>query len=124
MGKVTAGAVIFVGNVERVAGFYRSVAAMAVVAGDESHQVLEIEGFQLVIHRIPGEVESEQPAVSREDSYIKICLPVANLDEARASAAENGGVVKGKDFEWEARGFRACDGNDPEGNIIQLRVPA
>ena len=23
--------------------------------------------------------------------------------------------------EWDARGFRACDGYDPEGNIVQLR---
>jgi hypothetical protein len=23
--------------------------------------------------------------------------------------------------EFEARGFRACDGYDPEGNVVQLR---
>lgn len=26
--------------------------------------------------------------------------------------------------EWEARGFRACDGRDPEGNVLQVREAA
>lgn len=26
--------------------------------------------------------------------------------------------------EWAARGFRACDGVDPEGNVLQFREPA
>ena len=37
-------------------------------------------------------------------------------------AAERlGGRVKPVHDEWEARGFRACDGHDPEGNVIQVR---
>lgn len=40
---------------------------------------------------------------------------------ARSLAAANGGAIKSPQHEWEARGFRACDGYDPEGNVIQVR---
>lgn len=124
MSKPLPSVVIFVSDVPRVTNFYQDLAAMRVVSGDASHQVLEIDGFQLVIHQIYGETDGAgtQGPTLREDSYMKVCLPVSGIDEARRIASERGGFVKGPEAEWEARGFRACDGNDPEGNIIQVRV--
>jgi hypothetical protein len=29
--------------------------------------------------------------------------------------------VQAADKEWAWRGFRACDGVDPEGNVVQIR---
>ncbi len=57
----------------------------------------------------------------REDSYIKLCFPVESLESARNLAVSLGGCIQGKSKEWQARGFLACDGHDPEGNVIQLR---
>ncbi len=61
--------------------------------------------------------------IRREDSYMKICLRVNDLKQARQQAALLGGMLDPPGREWEARSFRACDGHDPEGNVIQLRMP-
>lgn len=122
------GAVLFVSDVAGMLRFYRDVAEMAVVFEADDHATLEVGGFQLVIHAIPAEyavppVAGGSPPL-REDAYVKLCLPVASLTTARQMAAQCGGFLQGAEREWEARGFRACDGGDPEGNVIQLREPA
>lgn len=116
--------VLFVHDVAMVGQFYRELAEMQILSGDADHQVLGIEGFELVIHRLFGEPETmrnESGAMQvREDSYSKLCLPVASIERARALAKRLGGGVKPQDCERSARGFRACDGHDPEGNVIQV----
>jgi hypothetical protein len=76
--------VLFVTIVERVASFYKGLASMQFVAGDSEHAVLEIEGFQLVVHRLKGEPEPVQDSLSkvrvREDSYSKLCVPVQSIN--------------------------------------------
>jgi predicted enzyme related to lactoylglutathione lyase len=117
--------VVFVADVRRVSTFYRELAAMSVLIEDEGYAVMEAEGFQLVIHRLAGEPQVGPATVRvREDSYVKLCLPVVSIAAARALAAAHGGAIKSPHHEWEARGFRACDGHDPEGNVIQVRESA
>ena len=120
--------VLFVANVDRVASFYKAVASMQLVSGDGDHSVLEIDGFQLVVHQLNGEPEpghdTQGRVQIREDSYSKICLPVQSINSARSQAASFGGSIKPVQYEWQARGFRACDGHDPEGNVIQVREGA
>lgn len=120
--------VIFVVDVSSLSRFYREVASMAVVQEDEAHVVLELSGFQLVIHALRGgpqpAPEGQGQTLPREDSYMKVCLPVASLASARTKAAELGGFLGPPEQEWQALGFRACDGHDPEGNILQLRENA
>lgn len=120
--------VLFVVDVERVAAFYEAVGAMRRVTRDSEHAVLEIAGLQLVVHRLKGEPVpvrgSDGRAQAREDSYSKLCLPVQSIGEARMQAVALGGIIKPVDCEWQARGFRACDGHDPEGNVIQVRERA
>ena len=120
--------VVFVADVERVSAFYREVASMQVLVQDDSHCVLAIEGFQVTVHALRGEpavktlAHGEVPV--RQDSYLKLCLPVPSIASARIVAERYGGAIKASDFEWGARGFRACDGYDPEGNVIQVRESA
>jgi predicted enzyme related to lactoylglutathione lyase len=86
---------------------------------------MEVDGFQLVVHKLAGEPQVPEGEVRvRQDSYVKVCLPVESIAAARAVAAANGGAIKSPQHEWEARGFRACDGHDPEGNVIQVRETA
>ena len=120
--------VVFVSDVQRVSTFYRELASMRILLEDDVHCVMEIGGFQLVIHALRGEPEV-LPAKHgripvREDSYVKLCLPVESIGTARAVALKHGGGIKPPEHEWEARGFRACDGHDPEGNVIQVRESA
>jgi predicted enzyme related to lactoylglutathione lyase len=62
-----------------------------------------------------------QPPLAREDVYIKPFFPVTSLSEAQQRAAALGGQLRPRDEEWEARGFRACEAIDPDGNVIQFR---
>lgn len=126
--RLVASVVLFVENVQRMADFYRAVGAMQVVHADNDHVVLAIPGMELVIHGFGGqtgqEAQAAGPVEVREDSYWKFCFPVASIAEARAQAEKLGGRIGGLEKEWEARGFRACDGHDPEGNVLQVRVRA
>jgi predicted enzyme related to lactoylglutathione lyase len=118
-------AVVFVADVPGMTRFYQSLADMRLLHEDAEHAVLEIAGFQLVVHRLRGAPRAREGQVLvRQDSYVKICLPVESLAAARARAAALGGLVKSAEHEFVARGFRACDGNDPEGNVMQVREDA
>ena len=121
-------AVIFAKDIEALAQFYSEVAAMAEVHKDSDHIVLAEEGFQIVVHGTPRSIASTikitTPPEIREETPIKICLPVSNIEYARTKAAELGGRIGPKAKEWTARGFRACDGHDPEGNVFQVRESA
>lgn len=114
-------AVLFVHDVARMAGFYGDLCGMQRMHGDDRHVVLERDDFQLTIHAITG---AGTDFSTREDSYLKLCFAVDDLAEARERARKLGGEVWPPEREWEARGFRACDGRDPEGNVLQLRMPA
>lgn len=120
--------VIFAKNVDALARFYRETAEMTEVHRDRDHVVLNEEGFQLVVHGIPkkiaARIEITSPPEVREETPIKICLPVSSIEHARTKAAELGGRIGPKSEEWAARGFRACDGYDPEGNVFQVRESA
>ena len=120
--------VLFVDDVPRLTRFYQALARMTVVHDAPDHAVLEIDGFQLVIHALPPGVAADGAAAQtihvREDSYLKLCLPVPSIADARAVAAAHGGAIAPVAREWAARGFRACDGHDPEGNVVQVREAA
>lgn len=121
-------AVLFVADVPKMTQFYQALASMELLNEDGQHAVLEVEGFQLVIHALRG-ARKTAPAPGgrvrvRRDSYVKVCLPVESIAAARATASKLGGSVQPPAKEWEARGFRACDGHDPEGNVLQVRENA
>lgn len=123
--RLVPGAVVFVADVERVRDFYCGVAAMTARHQDGDHAVLDLDGFELVVHRLSGEPAVQPNALGlvpvREESYLKLCLPVASIASARRAAGALGGAIKAAEFEWHGRGFRACDGHDPEGNVFQVR---
>jgi predicted enzyme related to lactoylglutathione lyase len=118
--------VLFVNDVARMTAFYSAIAAMQILHEESSYAILKIDGFELVIHAMYGEASPQASPSTivtvREDSYTKLCLPVANIAVARAKAGELGGNIKSIEHEWVARGIRACDGHDPEGNVLQVRM--
>lgn len=120
--------VIFAKNVLQLAQFYRELVGMSEVHQDKDHVVLDDAGFQVVIHGIPqkiaASIQISQPPSIRDNTTLKFCLPVSSIGFARAKASELGGAVGPIGKEWAARGFRACDGHDPEGNVFQVRESA
>ena len=119
--NIRPGAVIFTGDHKRLAKFYEGVSGLSVRYADEGITVLGSETFELVIHSLPNEPTLSDPPRVREDTYIKPFFPVRSLAEAREKAAALGGQLRPQNEEWEARGFRACEAIDPDGNVIQFR---
>lgn len=122
--NVRPGVVIFTGDKERLARFYETMSGLAVRFTDHSITVLGSDTFELVIHSLPAEPAVRRPPLVREDGYIKPFFPVTSLSEARKRAAALGGQLRPESEEWGARGFRACEANDPDGNVIGFREDA
>jgi predicted enzyme related to lactoylglutathione lyase len=122
--NIRPGAVVFTGNRDRLVGFYRAVTGFAMRFSDRDITVLGSDQFELVIHVLPTEPAIEHPPPTRTDAYIKPFFPVTSLAEARRRAEEAGGRLRPRNEEWEARGFRACEAVDPDGNVVQFREEA
>ena len=122
--NIKPGAVIFTGNHKRLAEIYEAMTGFAVRFPDDNITVLGSDTFELVIHSLPAEPDVSEPPVAREDTYIKPFFPVKGLAETREKAAALGGKLRPQSEEWEARGFRACEAIDPDGNVIQFREDA
>jgi predicted enzyme related to lactoylglutathione lyase len=123
-----AGAVIFAKDLQRVATFYEKLLGLPVAHSESDHIVLASAPFELVIHAIPKVIADTftiaVPPERRTETPIKLYFLVASIAEARVTAAALGGALNAPEGEWAARGFRACDGHDPEGNVLQLRERA
>ncbi|MDQ8036182.1 MAG: VOC family protein [Pedobacter sp.] len=123
--QAQAGAVIFSKDINVLARFYENLLVLTRTHAEPDHIVLESAHLQLVIHGIPTHIARSihisSPPARREDTPIKLFFPVESLAAARKAAALLGGELNAAAKEWEARGFRACDGHDPEGNVFQLR---
>jgi predicted enzyme related to lactoylglutathione lyase len=119
------GAVLFAKDLPRVAKFYEELLSMTIIVNEVEIIVLESAAFQLVVHAIPQEIaqsiEITSPPIRRTDVPTKLFFPVTSIAEIRAKAISLGGELNSQVNEWESRIFRACDGHDPEGNVIQFR---
>ena len=122
------GAVVFAKNVSRVARFYEQLLSMSIKQADAGKAVLESDAMVLVIHGIPAHIASTfvitDPPQRRQDTAVKLVLAVPSLADARARAPALGGGVDPASAAWSAAGFTACDGFDPEGNVVQFRQAA
>ena len=114
-------------DVDRVSGFYSALLALDVAEASEGYVVLASDDVEVTVVRImepyASEVVVSDPPERREDTAVKPSFVVADLEAARRAAAANGGVIDPVEREWEFRGFRAVDGHDPEGNVLQVRLP-
>jgi predicted enzyme related to lactoylglutathione lyase len=122
------GAVLFAKDLPRVAAFYRELAQMTQTVSEKRLIVLESASYQLVIHGIPKAVADRinitTPPLRRVDMPTKLVFPVKSLADARAVAVALGGQIDAPSAQFSARGFTACDGFDPEGNVVQFREAA
>jgi predicted enzyme related to lactoylglutathione lyase len=123
-----AGAVLYAKDVARVSAFYAGIAGMTVTHAEADHVVLESPSLQLVVVAIPAAVaatiEIAAPPQRRTDTPIKLAFAVDSLEAARNAAPLLGGELNPAEREWVYRQHRVCDGHDPEGNVVQLRVRA
>jgi predicted enzyme related to lactoylglutathione lyase len=117
------GAVIFAKDVRRVAKFYEVLFSIPIVQTERALIVLESARSHLVIHGIPKKIADtikiSAPPRRREDTALKLFFHVNSIAEIRAKAVTLGGA-----FNPKSREFEACDGCDPEGNVVQVRQTA
>jgi predicted enzyme related to lactoylglutathione lyase len=120
-----AGAVLFAKNLALIQAFYQAVLGLDVERAEDDHVVLASPAFQLVVIKIPADVASsieiESPPRRRTETPIKLVFEVASLSAARAIAPLHGGELFSAQQEWDFQSYRVCDGQDPEGNVVQFR---
>jgi hypothetical protein len=123
-----SGAVLFAKDPTRVARFYEVLAGLVPTHVAADIIVLESPAQQLMVHPIPPRIARSikitQPPQRRGNAAVKLVFAVHSIGAARAAAPELGGALNPPERMFEARGFRACDGHDPEGNVIQFREAA
>jgi predicted enzyme related to lactoylglutathione lyase len=117
-------AVLFARDHVKVAAFYRDTLGGVCTLSDIDHTVLNMGGFELVIHQIPGELatsmSTDKPPRRRERAAIKLCFSVDNVAISRSTAASLGGQVDDLPPQWASLGSSTYLGYDPEGNVFQV----
>ncbi len=107
-----------------MADFYSQLLSYEIGTRTEDFAKLSNDSSELLLHQIPIEHQEaiSVPPSLREDSVWKPIFDVSSIDAARNSAHKHGGHIKDSSSEWNLDSAIYCDGNDPEGNIIQLRM--
>jgi predicted enzyme related to lactoylglutathione lyase len=120
-----AGAVLYAKNLGRVKAFYEAVLSLNLEHAEDDYVVLASPAFQLVILKAPEHIarsiEIENPPRRRTETPIKLVFEVPSISAARAIAHQHGGELLPPEREWNFQGCRVCDGQDPEGNVVQFR---
>lgn len=119
------GLVVFAKNKKRVSAFYQKTLGLDVVESEKSHDLLQGNGYEIVIHTIPRkhsvDITITKPPVPREQIPLKPTFVVRDLAEVRHAAESTGGYLKPESGAWHIRGHVVLDGWDPEGNIVQFK---
>jgi hypothetical protein len=118
-------AVLFARDQKKIAEFYSKVGAIAIRRSDDYHSVLQIDGFDLVVHQIPPHLLPDSdgaPPRRREQTAVRLDFPIADLERARLAAASTGGAVDEQPPPWAGDDRSFFLGQDPEGNVFGLKI--
>ena len=89
-----------------------------------SNEFVTIVGAQneVLLHAVPAQWASDisVPPALREESPLKPCFEVVSIARARDAVSATNGLILGADREQTHGIMTYCDGNDPEGNVIQV----
>jgi catechol 2,3-dioxygenase-like lactoylglutathione lyase family enzyme len=120
-----AGAVLYASDTHRLQAFYESVCGLEVVESTSEYVILASEVWELTLVAVPEDVAATltltDPPRRRTQTPIKLVFGVGSLAKARSAAAVVGGMVD--PAEWTFADALVCDGQDPEGNVVQFRTP-
>jgi predicted enzyme related to lactoylglutathione lyase len=110
--------ILFVGNVERCARFYREVFGFTVLPGETAEWVeLETGGCRLALHKAHGSKGAIDSPTGGEKNPHKIVFFAEDVEAMRAELVARGAEM-GKINRFEALVF--CDGRDPEEHVFQI----
>ena len=109
--------VLWVSNLEKSVDFYKSLFEDAHPYVSETFASVGNANNEVLIHLLPEEYRSE-PTLG-EDNPIKPVFTIDSIEKAKLAAGRTGGHIKSDINEYES--WRYADGNDPDGNVIQVR---
>ena len=112
-GPARHGGIVYAKDIKRLSSFYMNFFGMNSVRETPDFIALEIEGFNIIVHKPPMELPEGR------FNTVKLFLTVASLEHARETIAEYGGSAMAG--EWSNPTFKVCNISDPEGNHIQIR---
>jgi predicted enzyme related to lactoylglutathione lyase len=81
---------------------------------------------EVALHAVAAEWASDisVPPALRDESPLKPCFKVDSIARVRAAVSGTNGLILGADREQTHGDTVYCDGNDPEGNVIQVYTTA
>ena len=109
--------VIWVSDLEKSVNFYSALFEDNSPYRSPEFASVQGLGNEALIHLLPEQYRSE-PTLG-EDNPIKPVFDVQSIDKARLAAGRTGGKIKREVMEHNT--WTYADGNDPDGNIIQVR---
>jgi predicted enzyme related to lactoylglutathione lyase len=127
MASAMVAAVVYAKDLAGVAVFYRDVLGVMPRESDPDHIKLDCRGFDLIVHRVPGNVTriANVPLPQRrERGAIRLIFSVADVDACRVAAAALGGEIDNHPPPWAQPGSNLRLGHDPEGNVFQVQPNA
>ena len=109
--------VLWVSDLERSVSFYSALFEDSAPYRSPEFATVQGLGNEVLIHLLPEQHRS-QPTLG-EDNPIKPVFDVYSIDKARLAAGRTGGRIKSEISEHNNWSY--ADGNDPDGNVIQVR---
>lgn len=127
-GTPGVGAVLFASDCFELARFYAEALDFVARERGEGFVRLERDGFELLVHAMHGDAASRaRPGTlsrRRSNNPVKLVFTVDGIDTTREIMERLAGRLDDDAKAWRFRGGRVLDGEDPEGNVIQLRERA
>jgi predicted enzyme related to lactoylglutathione lyase len=112
--------IIFVGDVEKCAAFYRDAFGFVALPGNESPSEwieLDTGGCRLAFHKARGPGGPIESPTGGPNNPHKIVFQADDVAAERAKLVSRG-VTMGKVHQFGS--LTLCDGRDPEGHVFQL----
>lgn len=114
---------VFASDLERMAAFYAAALGLRREdTADAGFVMMRAEhGADVALHQLPPHIAQEAtittPPRWRDDTALKFCVEVDDLDAQRRAILDHGGQAKAP---WSWSGTEFCECTDPEGNVIQI----
>jgi predicted enzyme related to lactoylglutathione lyase len=117
--------VLYAKDLATMREFYQGVFHLEIEQSEKDHVVLGSSTSQLVIVQVPAAIASTiqmaHPPVRRAQTPIKLVFDVESIAAVRRAVLNLRGGIDPTESEWVFQGHRVCDGNDPEGNVVQFQ---
>jgi hypothetical protein len=118
--------VLWADKFDETAEFYRLLLDAELKHASDGFVSIVGEHNEVALHAVPAEWSSDisVPPALRDESPLKPCFKVDSIARVRAAVLGTNGLILGADREQTHGDTVYCDGNDPEGNVIQVYTTA